>query len=430
MKKDADSIRGRKKEVGSNYIRYGVIFFVWSILIFFAMQIDIEYYSKKGTFFSGLVVFFVNTGHAWGISHTFLYNALGGYSGILLTVVGMIVTGWISLSERLDLTVYGIRRRELFANSFAGKCLADSFIGVFCTPAWMAYVVIRKYCFTAYFIMGLIFIQFLISNILLATTYSRDQDYIRLNNKLAYSMTAAVRAEEYDGLGRLLDRIECSIEENTDWNELNALFLDCIKTAKIKQEQELYRICSEFLTRVYAQRNQERITDLAILCLQEINKGYRKGDDEKTKLMYWTVLDCLYQNCTEKQICLCVNRLLDLFSLNGATDYAWVDIPVAWLEEIFAMLALQTECWLQLNDSRQKNFKKTFGKMIELGEAVYLSKERRERLLNFIEVRQSVLKEIDGMMYRCFNCLRESYFPQEEPLYIGSLLRYSAESHQ
>ncbi len=429
-KKDADSIKGRKKEVNSNYIRYGAIFIVWCILIVLAMQVDIEYHSKKGTLFSGAVDFFVDVGHAWGISHAFLYEAMGGYSSILLTVVGMIVTGWISLSERLDQIVYGIRRRELFANSFAGKCLAYSFIGVFCTPAWMAFVVIRKYCFTAYFIMGLIFMQFLVSNILLATTYSRNQDYIRLNKKLAYSIMTAVRAEEYDGFGRLLDRIECSIEENTDWNEMNALFLDCIKRAQIKEEHKLYRISSEFLTRVYAQRNQERMPDLAILCLQKISKGYRIGDDGKTKLMYWTVLDCLYQNCTEKQICLYVNRLLDLFSLNEAADYAWVDLPVVWLEEIFAMLALQTERWMQLSDSRQKNFEKTFGKMIELGKAVYLSKERSDMILNFIEVRQSVLKEIDGLMYRCFDRLRESYFPQERMLYIGSLLRYAAGLHQ
>lgn len=429
-KKDADSIKGRKREVSSNYIRYGAIFLGWCILIALAMQVDIEYHSKKGTFFSGVVAFFVDVGHALGISYAFLYEAMGGYSSIILTVVGMVVTGWISLSERLDQIVYGIRRRELFANRFAGKCLADSFIGVFCTPAWMAFVVICKYCFTAYFILGLIFIQFLISNILLATTYSRNKDYIRMNKKLAYSIKTAVKAEEYDGFSRLLDRIECSIEENTDWNEINTLFLDCIKRAKIRDEHKLYRISSGFLTRVYAQRNQERMPDLAIRCLQEISKGYRIGDDGKTKLMYWTVLDCLYQNCTEKQICLYVNRLLDLFFLNGTADYEWVNLPVAWLEEIFAMLALQTERWMQLNDSRQKNFEKTFGKMIELGEAVYLSKERSNMLLNFIEVRQSVLKEIDGMMYRCFDRLRESYFPQERTLYIGSLLRYVAGLYQ
>ena len=56
-KKDADSIKGRKKEVNSNYIRYGAIFIVWCILIVLAMQVDIEYHSKKGTCFQERSIF-------------------------------------------------------------------------------------------------------------------------------------------------------------------------------------------------------------------------------------------------------------------------------------------------------------------------------------------------------------------------------------
>lgn len=368
--KYSGSVKERKKEVSGHYIRYGIIFILWCALILLAIQVDKEYYNRYGGIFSGIVALLAKKGHAWGIDYTFLYEALGGYSSILLTVVGMIVTGWLSLSERLEQTVYGIRRRELLANSFAGKCMVDSFIGVFFTPVWMMYAVIRRYCFTAYFIIGLIFLQFLLSNILLAFTYSRNQDYIRINKKIVYNMKNAVRAENFDNFDKLLDRIEVSLEENTDWNEMNTLFLAGIREAEIKEAHELYRICNKFLTAIYAKRNRERITDLARFCIQEIDRGYRAVDEEKTELMYLTVLDCLWQHCTEKQICLCVNRLLDMFSLNGVSDYAGVNLPVVWLEDIFAMIALQMEYWLQANDSKQKSFKWTFCRLIELGESL------------------------------------------------------------
>lgn len=426
MKKYENSIKRRTKEIVGNYIRYGIICFVWCLLVFYAIQVDKEFYNQSGGYFSGLVAFFKEVGHAWGISYNLLYNTLGGYSGILLAVIGMIITGWLSFSDRLEKEVYGIRRRELFSKSQLGKWQVDSFIGIFFMPPWMVYVLIRRYCFAAYFIMALIFVQFILSNIMLAKTYSRNQDYIRINKKITYSIRKAVGAEEFGSFGELLDRVEVSIDGNTDWKEVNTLFLDCIGKAKIKEEYELYRISREFLTVVYAKRNKERIVDLAIFCIQEINRGYKIGNEEKTKLAYWTVLDCLYQSCAEEQISLCVNKLLDLFSLNGVSGVAGINLPVAWIEEIFAIAALQTEYWLRSNNSRQKSFGETFNKMIRLGEAVYLSEKRCERILNFIAVRQSVLKEIDGRMYRCFVSLKESYLTSEKSLHIGSLLEYAS----
>lgn len=426
-KKYADPIKRRKMVTLENYIRYGVIFVVWCILIVVAIQVDKEYYSQSGGYFAGVVARFVKLGHIWRINYDFLYDALGGYSTILLTVIGMIVTGWLSLSDRLEKTVYGIRRRELFANSQIGKCLVDSFIGVFSTPAWMVYVLIRKYCFTAYFIMGLIFIQFLVSDILLATTYSRNHDHIRLCKKIAYSLKKVVRKEGFEAFDILLDRIEVSLEENTDWKEVNALFLSSVKHAGEKGEQELYRVSSDFLNTVYAKRNQDRMIDLALSYVQEVSKGYRVSNDEKTKLVYWAVLDCLYQNCTEEQLVDCVNGLLDMFSLGDKPGHAWTDIPMAWSEEIFAMVALQTEYWLQTNDSKQESFGKNFSKIIRLGSEVYVSEERSKKLCGLISVREYVRKEIDSMMNCCFERLRERYLAVGKRQYIDSLLWSVAE---
>ena len=430
IKKYSDPIKGRISEVCENYIRYGIIFIVWCILILVAVQVDKEYYSRSGGCFARIVVYFVELGHAWGINYGFLYDALGGYSSILLTVMGMIVTGWLSLSDRLEKAVYGIRRRELFANGQIGKCLVDSFIGVFSTPAWMAYVLIRKYCFAAYFIMGLIFIQFLVSDILLATTYSRSHDYIRLCKKIAYSLKKVSREKGFDVFDVLLDRIEVSVDDNTDWKEVNALFLSCVRNAGQKGDDELYRISRDFLAIVYAKRNPERMIDLALSYVQEVSEGYMVGDDEKTKLVYWTILDCLYQNCTEKELANCINGLLDMFSLGNASGHVWTNFPMTWVEEIFAMVALQTERWLQVNDSKQQNFGQNFSKIIRLGEMVYVSEERSKKILKFINIREDVLKEVDKMMYRCFERLRENYSVGVQQRYVGSLLWNMAALYQ
>lgn len=403
---------------------------VWCILILIAVQVDKEYYSQSGGCFAGLVACFVELGHGWGINYGFLYDALGGYSGILLAVMGMIVTGWLSLSDRLEKAVYGIRRRELFANGQLGKCLVDSFIGVFSTPAWMAYVLIRKYCFAAYFIMGLIFVQFLVSNVLLATTYNRSHDYIRLCKKITYSLRRFDGEEGFEAFDELMDRIERSMGENTDWKEVNALFLSCVKDAENREQQELYRISRDFLTTVYAKRNRERMVGLALAYVQEINEGYRLGDDEKTKLVYWVVLDCIYHNCTEEQIACCADKLLDVFLFSKVSSHGWVNLSIAWAEEIFAMVALQTECWLQANDSRQRSFGENFSKFIRLGAAVYTSEKRSEWLWGFINVRQDVLRDGDSTMVRCFKRLQESYMAEEHPQYIGSLLWNVAERYQ
>lgn len=429
-KKNADPIKGRKREVYGNYIRYGLIFIVWCILILTAVQVDKEYHSHSGGCFAWLVACFVELGHAWRIDYGFLYDALGGYSSILLAVMGMIVTGWLSLSDRLEKTVYGIRRRELFANGQIGKCLVDSFIGVFSTPAWMAYVLIRKYCFAAYFIMGLIFIQFLVSDILLATTYNRNHDYIRLCRKINYSLRKLDKEEGSGVFDELLDRIEVSIEENTDWKEVNAIFLSCVRDAEQREEQELYEISSSFLTTVYAKRNPERIIDLALTYVQEVSEGYRIDNDEKTKLVYWAVLDCLYHNCTEEQIACCAGRLRDVIFLNNVSGRRWTNLPMAWAEEISAMMALQIECWLQANDSRHKSFGESFGRIIKMGEAVYVSEERSKRIRRFIDIRQDVLRDSDKTMERCFERLRESCLKEEHPQYIGSLLRSIAKQFE
>lgn len=429
-KKYADPMKGRRREICGNYLRYGIIFMVWCILILTAVQVDKEYHNQSGGFFAGLVAYFVKLGHVWRIDYGFLYDALGGYSGILLAVMGMIVTGWLSLSDRLEKAVYGIRRRELFANGQIGKCLVDSFIGVFSTPAWMAYVLIRKYCFAAYFIMGLIFVQFLVSDMLLATTYNRSHDYIRLCKKIAYSLRRSDGEEGFEAFDELLDRIEGSMEEKTDWKEVNALFLSCIKDAEKRGQQELYRISRDFLTTVYAKRNRERMIGLALAYAQEINQGYRLGDDEKTQLVYWVVLDCIYQNCTEEQIACCIDKLRDVFLLGKGAGHGWMNLSIVWAEEIFAMVALQTECWLQENDSRQRSFGESFAKIIRLGAAVYRSQERSERLGGFINVRQDVLRDGDNTMKRCFKRLQESYLAEKQPQYIGSLLWSVAERYQ
>ena len=422
-KKYKDPVGRSRREMLGSSIRYGSIFCAWSMLIFFAVQVDNEYLSQCKGCFSGLVHRFVVLGHEWGISHDFLYDTLGGYSSVLLTVVGMIVTGWLSLSDRLEKKVYGIRRKELFGRNWLGRWLVDSFIGVFTTPAWMMYALIRKYCFTAYFIMVLIFVQFLVSNLLLAMTYSRGGDLRRLIKKIKRSGTKSKGATGFETFGELLDRIEASLEENTDWNEVNALFLSCVrKVGRKKGEQKLYRISRDFVTRVYAKRNEDRIVDLAVLYIKEVDKGFEAGGEKGTKLVYWALLDSLYQNCEEEQIASYLGRLTDMLSLNDGLYGIEVNFPVVWIEEIFAMVAVQTEYWLQKNNSRLRCFGETFGKIIQMGEMAYVDEGRGKLLLEFIDVRQFALREVDGTLRQCFFVLRDRYLKAETPDHLDSLL--------
>lgn len=414
----------------ANYIRYAMVVLVWCVLIFAATKVDETYQNQSGGFLTPIIDHFIRIGHEWGITYAFLYDALGGYSSILLTVMGMIVTGWMNLSDRLEKTVYGIRRRELLSNKWVVRCIVDSFIGVFITPAWMVYTLIRKYCFASYFILAMIFIEFLISNVMVASTYSSDQDYIRLRKKILYNLKKVSDIEDFDRFDDLMGRIGMSTGPDTDWARLETLFFDLMRRIERKEFLKAYRVGYAFVSKIYADRNQEQLIELTDSYVQKINQEDRRNDGaewERQRMVLWVLLDCVYQNCTEEQIEGCMDMLFDSLALNRMSNKGmYPRLTIAEMEDIFAMAALQTEYWLQRNNSMRCSFGQKSEDIFRKGRAVFLAEERRPMLLWLMSVRRFVTRESQKDIYRCYERLWRSYAAGGE-MHIRSLMESMAE---
>lgn len=410
-------MRERKCNKVLNYIILAVIVFAWCVVIFMAGQIDVAYQAHKTKGWAARIAnWMVNWGHNKEITVDFLYNTLGGYSSVLLTVVGMIVTGWINISNRLEQKIYGFRRKELFP---CAQIVTNLFAGTFVTPVWMVHALFHKYCFRAYFIMGMIFVQFLISNALLAATYSDDHDYIRLNKKIKQSLDKVRNMKGFSQYDALLDRIAASINKDTNWKELYEIFFDVLTGLKETEEQlKIYKVSYAFVSKVFAAR-RKHLLELIILYTRKMNR--ENLTDDKAKRVYWVLLDCLYQNCTEGQINNYLEYLYDEMVLDRNLNHTESYLNMHDMDDIFSMVALQTECWLQENDSRLEQFGEKLNRIFRLGSRQYIS-TGQSLLLDLMHERDEVMKGYSNIMYQCFERLKKSYSAQGDQIHMGSLI--------
>ncbi len=420
IKRHQEAVRNfLKKEAVRNFLKKAAVLLLWQILILFAMQVDKAYQNGSRTFVLGDIVrFFTDQGHAWGITYDFLYNTLGGFSSILLTVIGMIVSGWINLSDRLEQEVYGIRRKELFSITYFGKITVDFYIGVFCAPVWMVYALLRRYCFTAYFIMAMIFVQFLISNVLLALSYSRSYDYALLRKKILHSQKIKKRINDFQRFDELMDRIGAAAGDISNWSEARRLFFDIQEAIKKDEKDRFCRIGNTFLTKVFG-KDSEQLLELIIDYTQEMSRGYVIGD--KTMLVYWILLDNVYQSCSEYQVNLYLDKLFDILSLDRPSCDVCENFRLEDIEDIFSMIVLQTECWLQENSSELSGFGGKMGKIFRMGSRGYVS-DREQALAEIMGIQCAINRERANLLYRCHRRLVKSYRAGEGQIHMGSLV--------
>lgn len=409
----------RHQEAVRNFLKKAAVLLLWQILILFAIAVDKTYQNGSRTFLLGDIVrFFTDQGHAWGITYDFLYNTLGGFSSILLTVIGMIVSGWINLSDRLEQEVYGIRRKELFSITYFGKIMVDFYIGVFCAPAWMVYALLRRYCFTAYFIMAMIFVQFVISNVLLALSYSRSYDYALLRKKILHSQKIKKRVNAFQRFDELMDRIGAAAGEIKNWSEARRLFFDIQEAIEKDEKDRFYRIVNTFLIKVFG-KNNEQLLELIINYTQEMSRGYEIGN--KTMLVYWILLDNVYQSCSEYQVNLYLDELFDILSLDRPSCDVRRNFRLEDIEDIFSMIVLQTECWLQENSNELSGFGEKLGKIFRMGSRVYVS-DREQALAEITGIQCAINRDRANLLYRCHRRLVKSYRAREGQIHMGSLV--------
>lgn len=387
-----------------NDLKWVPISFGWCIFIWGATQVDNVYHENDAT--SKLYFFveqLIECGRQCGVTYADLYNLLGGYMSVLLTVAGMIITGRINLSNRLEQTVHGIRRKELYSITRFGKAMADSYVGTFVAPAWMVYALIRKYCFTAYFILGMLFIQFLISTVLLAFTYSRERDYEKLRKKIFHSLKKVKKMKDFRAYDELLDQMHLSLSDTANWDELNRLFLDILYGIDEKEELlKVYKTCHDFLDRLYATKNSKRLIKLAISYTEELNA--QNSLSNKYRWAYWSVLDCVYQNCSEEELDYYLDNLFQLLCIKGRRCDICSNLPVQDIEDIFNMIMLQTEYWLLSNNTRLCRFGKKMKVICKMANFIYME-ERQEILRQCIGAHDILAGKYQSEISQCFERL-------------------------
>lgn len=396
---------------------------IWCTLIILAGQIDVAYHERRMRgLFACMASWMVKWGHKKGITFNSLYEALDGYSSVLVTVVGMIVTGWINISERLEQKVYGFKRKELFP---AAKVVNNLFAGVFCTPAWMVYAIVHRYCFMAYCIMGMIFVQFLISNALLAITYSYNYDYNTLTKKIQKSLKKVRIMKDFYKYDDILDRIAGSIDKNTNWKELYGIFFDVLFGLDNEVEcLKIYKISYSFAYDVFAVESRG-LYELLVQYTQRMNRN--KWDD-KAKRVYWVLLDCMYQACSEKQINDYLEQLFREMALDRNIGMAECYYKIEDMKDIFSMVVLQTECWLQNNNGPLEPFSERLSKIFRLGSKQYIGEEKG-LLLSLIIERDIITNEYSSVYHQCYERLVKSY-SAGRGLCMGSLVESIASIHK
>ncbi len=381
------------------------VILVWCILIILAGQIDAAYHERRVRGWAACMAGqMVKWGHKKGITFKSLYDALNGYSSVLVTVVGMIVTGWINVSERLEQRVYGFRRKELLP---AAKLVTSLFAGVFCTPVWMVYAIVHRYCFMAYCIMGMVFVQFLISNVLLAMTYSNNYDYNALIKKIRKSLEKVRSMKDFCKYEDILDRIAGSIDKNTNWKELYEIFLGILSELDNEEEcLKVYKISYSFAHTVVAVKSK-CLYELLVQYTQKMNRN--NWADDKAKRVYWVLLDCMYQTCSERQINDYLEQLFSEMMLDRNIGIVECYYKIEDMEDIFSMVVLQTECWLQnYNGQQLEPFNEKLNKIFRLGSRQYIGKEKG-LLSNLINERDAITNEYSSVYHQCYKRLEKSY---------------------
>lgn len=412
-----------KKTIISIYRKYeifiicGIIIGVWLALILAAGRIDRAYHEGET---QGLPAYLVKLMVEWGrnkkITYERLYNTIGGNTGVLFTVLGMIITGWLNISNRMEQKVYGFRRKELF---WGAKVTTNLYIGVFWTPVGMMYALIHQYCFMAYFIMGMVFVQFIISNVMLAATYSDRLQYNSLIRKIRKSLKNIRNLKGFSRYDAILDRIAGSIGKETNWKELYQIFFDTLQSLDETDESlKIYKTIYSFVSKVFVSGR---------VCLLELVEEYTRemseNDqvDDRMKRIYWVLLDCMYQKCSEKQINDYLDWLYDEMVLDRNLDKKQDYFKIADMEDIFSMIVLQTECWLQQNNTKIRKFGGKLNRIFMLGSRQYIGSGQC-LLQNLINERDNVMKSYSSMYHQCYERLVESYTGRRGQRHMGSLI--------
>ena len=356
----------RKNIPGWIYTAIALLLWLFIVLIFGGL--DIAYAGRPSlVLVENLVDLIVQKGRSLGLSYSRAYNLLSSNFGTGLTVVGIILTLSVNISNRSELRVYGLIRSDLdIGNKEPVYQIALRMAML--SPLFLIYSINAQLCLTGYIALVLPYVFFIYTYLLYSNSYRAEENRKKVIRKLSNvldeygyltaessvqwrtlmeDLKNAVRKEGYYANVQLL--YETLIEETFRWDDsdkgflLTHLFFDSV----FMGETDIVPALMTFESFVF------QMDDI-------ISNPKTTIKSEKVYTVFWAILCSLFWRCDEAQLQQFLEILFNyeyrivrlLKHTNGVKEL--------YKKKFYEKLHIQTgllligmELWLTRNDIKQ-----------------------------------------------------------------------------
>lgn len=227
--------------------------------------------------------------------------------GILITMVSLILTMTVNVSERAEKKVYGISREELSFSRY--KIFYKSIRKItYAAPVFMFVFINLGYCLCGYLLLMCCY-GFLVSHhVIYYRSYNQERDQEAVL-RILIEYNSERLTEENEELLKYLSRLESmgnSIKKENNWEGAQQLYYALIEKVSNMEEKQAARLCYYFYDEIFEKRNHYIAIRVMRHCIREMDlitvQGIIGGSIESKQEILWGMLAITVRRSSEEDL--------------------------------------------------------------------------------------------------------------------------------
>lgn len=365
-------------------------------ILSFGLVLDLTYSGKVQRklfvdIFEWLVVTLSPLGARYHVAREILKSNLG----VLVTMVSLLLTMNINVSERAEKKVYGISRDELNFSRY--KTLYSWIRGItYTAPIFMLISINLGYCLFGYLLLLFCYAFLILHHWLYNQSYDQAAVQKSVVHMLMCYSDRGIDEEKEELLDYLsvLENIGNSIEADNNWKKAQQLY-NCLmmEAAKKREIDSACLLCYYFFREVFWKRKQLTAMHVIQHTLREMDMLISEEVDEygmkMREAILWGMLEIGIVHSTEEDLVMLLEELLYIAERSGRTvrNYG-KELPVdAFQNQIGGILALIEFRLDEKEMQHSKALARKIGDAISYCETILINKEEFwEEILYFTDL--------------------------------------------
>lgn len=355
-----------KKSSGPDFRKHSCILWllIGSVFIF-ALLLDLTYSFKLPL---KLFTAIITAGKQYlgpaGLSYGKSLEILQSYIGALLTVLSLVLGITLTIAERSEKLIYGIRRNEL-ENISQSLIYRSEKVVAWLAPALMIVCLNFRLCVSGYLLIIYSYTSLIYLYMIRNQSYSLEKSQDRVINFLMHCFTDPEQPlkEELIIYEMHLESIRTDAEKEGDWKSRQTLYLKYLEKIRILRPESFFILSTLFFDTVFVNR-KEKNNQTAFHMLELYLWSVWKKDEDSTcsispeDIFFASMLFSCIHKADENHLVQFLSWFLDFNELTRLLCLRYKKpLAIKTYHRQAVLLLIFLEEWLYLHDSSDRKLK-------------------------------------------------------------------------